>query len=158
MYKKLKIYTDGACSQKASSKGKGGYGAIILSENGDEQIISGWEAETTNNRMEMMAAIMALESLQEPFDIELYSDSAYLVECFLQKWFEKWFKNGWINSSGKPVANKDLWIRLMKSFGVHKIKFVKVKGHADDEYNNRCDEIARKAKESQDQKENSGSE
>lgn len=150
--KKVKIYTDGACSQKASSTGKGGYGSILIFENGEEHEYSGFEVETTNNRMEMMAAIVALESLVEPFEVELYSDSAYLVECFIQKWFEKWFRNGWTNSSGKPVANKDLWIRLMKSFKIHKIKFIKVKGHANDEYNNKCDELARKAKDLQDEK------
>jgi len=145
--KKVKIYTDGSCSQRASSTGKGGYGILLLFEDGAEIELSGNDAETTNNRMEMMAAIVGLEYLKETCDVELYSDSAYLVECFLQKWFEKWFRNGWINSSGKPVANKDLWIRLMKSFSGHKVKFIKVKGHSDDELNNRCDEIARKAME-----------
>ncbi len=146
--KKVKIYTDGSCHQIASSTGKGGYGAILLYEN-QEVELSGYEEETTNNRMEMMAAIAGIEHLKEPHDVELYSDSAYLVECFKQRWFEKWFVNGWINSSGKPVANKDLWIRLMKSFAGHKIKFVKVKGHADDELNNRCDVLANKAREGQ---------
>lgn len=145
--RKIKIHCDGACSQKASSTGKGGYAAIIIFENNEEQELCGYEEVTTNNRMEMLAAIVALESLKEPSEIELYSDSAYLVECFKQKWFEKWFINGWLNSGGKPVANKDLWIRLMKSFGQHKIKFVKVKGHADDEFNNRCDLLARTTKE-----------
>jgi ribonuclease HI len=145
--KKVKIYTDGSCLQVASSTGRGGYGTIIIFEDGVEVELSGNEPGTTNNRMEMMAAIAGLEYLKEPYDIELYSDSAYLVECFLQKWFEKWFRNGWINSSGKSVANKDLWVRLMKTFEGHKIKFIKVKGHSDDELNNRCDKIARGAME-----------
>jgi ribonuclease HI len=142
--KKVRIYTDGSCYQVASSSGKGGYGVIVLFED-DSYELSGYEPETTNNRMELMGAIVGMEYLQEPHEVELYSDSAYVVECFLQGWYEKWFRNGWVNSSGKPVANKDLWIRLMKSLKGHKVKFVKVKGHADDPLNNRCDEIARDA-------------
>lgn len=142
--KQVKIYTDGSCSQKASSTGRGGYAAILIFEDREVELTGG-ELVTTNNRMEMMPAIVSIESLTEPYNIELYSDSAYLVNCFIQGWYKKWLKNGWLNSSGEPVANKDLWIRLMSSFTGHKIKFIKVKGHADDHYNNRCDEIARKA-------------
>lgn len=142
--KSVKIYTDGSCFQQASSTGKGGYGTVLIF---DEQEIelSGYEGETTNNRMEIFAAIAGLEYLKEPHDVELYSDSAYLVECFKQRWYERWIRNGWLNSAGKPVANKDLWIRLMSSFKGHKIQFIKVKGHSDNEYNNKCDEIARNA-------------
>lgn len=139
--KTVKIYTDGSCPE---NPGKGGYGTILIFED-NEIILSGTEEKTTNNRMEMMAAIVGIEYLQEPYDIEIYSDSAYLINCFTQGWYNKWFKNKWLNSNKKPVVNKDLWLRLMSSFKGHKIKFIKVKGHADDEYNNRCDEIAGKA-------------
>jgi ribonuclease HI len=144
--RQVKIYTDGSCYQVASSSGEGGYGVLIIYENEIIQL-SGYEPDTTNNRMELFGAIAGMEYLKEPHEVQLYCDSAYVVECFLQKWFEKWFRNGWINSSGKPVANKDLWIRLMKSLNGHKVQFIKVKGHADDELNNRCDELARSARE-----------
>ena len=144
--KSVKIYTDGSCYQVASSSGRGGYAAILLFED-SELVLKGYEPDTTNNKMELMAVIAGLEILEEPHNVEVYSDSAYVVECFLQRWFEKWFRNGWTNSAGKPVANKDLWIRLMTSFKNHKVKFIKVKGHSNDEMNNRCDEIARQVVE-----------
>lgn len=139
----VKIYTDGSCMQIASSSGEGAFASILIFEDNEIEL-SGYEEETTNNRMEMMAAIVALEYLKESYNIEIYSDSAYLVECFNKRWFEKWIKNNWNKSDGKAVANKDLWIRLMSSFKGHHIKFIKVKGHSDNEYNNRCDEIAKK--------------
>ena len=139
---KVRIYTDGSCHQMAASSGHGGYGVILIFENGEVEL-SGSEAVTTNNRMEIFAAIAGLEHLKEPHDVKLYSDSAYLVECFRKHWYLKWLKNGWVNSAGKPVANKDLWIRLMENIVKHKIEFIKVKGHSDDEYNNRCDVLAK---------------
>ena len=107
--------------------------------------ISGGEPRTTNNRMEMMAAIQALEMLKEPVRVRLHSDSSYLVNCFRERWFERWERNGWRNSKKEPVENRDLWERLLALTRRHEVEFVKVKGHADDEWNNRCDELARAA-------------
>ena len=138
MRKQVKIYTDGACS---GNPGPGGYGAILMYE-GNKKEISGGEANTTNNKMELMAAIVALETLKEPCDVELYSDSAYLVNAYNQKWIEGWKKNNWKNSSKQSVKNRDLWERLEKQTYIHNVKFIKVKGHSDNEFNNRCDELA----------------
>jgi len=138
MRKQVKIYTDGACS---GNPGPGGYGAILMYEENKKEI-SGGEANTTNNKMELMAAIVALETLKEPCNVELYSDSAYLVNAYNQKWIEGWKKNNWKNSSKKDVKNRDLWERLEKQTSIHNVKFIKVKGHSDNEFNNRCDELA----------------
>lgn len=135
---KVTIYTDGACS---GNPGPGGWGAI-LSASGVSREISGGEAHTTNNRMELMAVIKSLGLLTRPCDVDLYSDSAYVVNAFNQHWIEGWQKRGWVNSAKDPVANKDLWEQLIKLTEVHKVKFIKVKGHADNEFNNRCDELA----------------
>ena len=132
------IYTDGACS---GNPGPGGWGAI-LSSGGRSREISGGEAHTTNNRMELMAVIKSLELLTRPCDVELYSDSAYVVNAFTQGWIEKWQRTGWTNSAKKEVANKDLWIALIELCKIHKVTFKKVKGHANNEFNNRCDELA----------------
>lgn len=138
MRKQIKIYTDGACS---GNPGPGGYGAILMySDNVKE--ISGGEKETTNNKMELMAAIVALETLKEPCDVELYSDSAYLVNAYNQHWIEGWKKKNWKNSSKQDVKNRDLWERLEKQTAIHNVTFIKVKGHSDNEFNNRCDELA----------------
>lgn len=137
--KEVTIYTDGACS---GNPGPGGWGAILM-YGGRQKEISGFAAETTNNRMELTAAAEALKILKEPCEVVLYSDSAYLVNAFLQKWLDKWQKNGWRNSQKQPVENQDLWQELLRLTGRHRVKWVKVKGHADNEYNNRCDEMAR---------------
>ena len=138
MKKQIKIYTDGACS---GNPGPGGYGAILMyGENIKE--ISGGEANTTNNKMELMAAIVALETLKEPCEVELYSDSAYLVNAYNQNWIEGWKKKNWKNSTKQEVKNRELWERLEKQTSIHNVKFIKVKGHSDNEYNNRCDELA----------------
>ncbi len=139
--KKIIIYTDGACS---GNPGPGGYGAV-LSYGGREKEISGGELDTTNQRMEMQAAIAALEQLKEPCHVLLHSDSAYLVNAFKQNWFGKWLKNGWLNSKKQPVENRDLWEQLLALSQKHEIEWIKVKGHADDEMNNRCDRLARDA-------------
>lgn len=110
--------------------------------NGKEREISGGEKVTTNNQMELMAAIVALECLKEPCEVMLYSDSAYLVNAFNQHWIEGWKKNGWKNSSKQDVKNRELWERLEKLTSTHKVEFIKVKGHSDNEYNNRCDKLA----------------
>ena len=136
--KSVDIYTDGACS---GNPGDGGYCAI-LSYNGREKVVSGYEENTTNNRMELLAAIKGLESLIEPCEVKLYSDSRYLVDAFNLGWITTWKNNGWKNSGGKSVKNVDLWKRLIELLAVHEVNFVKVKGHSDNEYNNRCDKIA----------------
>ena len=135
---KVTIYTDGACS---GNPGPGGWGAI-LSASGVSREISGGEAHTTNNRMELMAVIKSLELLTRPCEVDLYSDSAYVVNAFNQHWIEGWQKKGWVNSAKNEVANKDLWMQLIELFNTHKVTFIKVKGHADNEFNNRCDELA----------------
>ncbi len=131
------IYTDGACS---GNPGPGG--AAILSMNQLKKELSGAEKETTNNRMELTAAIMALSALKKPCRVELFSDSAYLVNAFNNNWIKNWQKNGWRNSQKKTVENKDLWEKLIKLTTNHEVTFVKVKGHADNEWNNLCDKLA----------------
>ena len=135
------IYTDGACS---GNPGNGGWGAVLMSA-GRKKEMSGWEKDTTNNRMELMAAIRALETLKKPCNVELYSDSAYLCNAFLLGWLESWIQKGWRGADKKPVKNVDLWQRLTELTNVHDVKFIKVKGHADNEYNNRCDALATSA-------------
>ncbi len=132
------IYTDGACS---GNPGKGGWGAILIS-GGVKKEISGAEKETTNNRMELTAPIQALRLLKRPCKVKLYSDSAYLVNAFQQKWIYGWLKNGWKTSDKKEVKNKELWQEIYAFTKVHTIEWIKVKGHSDNELNNRCDELA----------------
>jgi len=136
--KKVQIYTDGACS---GNPGKGGWGAI-LRYGEKEKEISGFEAETTNNRMELKAAIEGLKALKEECEVELYSDSSYLVNAFNQGWLENWKSNGWKNKNRDGVKNVDLWKELDALCSRHKVKMIKVKGHSDNEYNNRCDALA----------------
>ena len=136
--KKVTIYTDGACS---GNPGKGGWGAILFYKD-EKREISGYEENTTNNKMELTAAIKALERLKEPCEVELYSDSAYLVNAFLEGWLTKWQMNGFRSSNKKPVQNVDLWQKLVELNNIHKITWIKVKGHADNVYNNRCDALA----------------
>lgn len=136
--KVVDIYTDGACS---GNPGLGGYCAILLYK-GVEKIVSGSEKDTTNNRMELIAAIKGLECLKEPCQVNLYSDSQYLVDAFNQNWLISWQMNGWKSANKKEVKNIDLWEKLLEYSSKHKITFIKVKGHADNEYNNRCDKIA----------------
>ena len=138
---KVIIYTDGACS---GNPGPGGWGAILMAgENRKE--ISGGKKDTTNNIMELTAVIEALKLLKRPCKIDVYSDSAYVVNAFLQDWISGWMKKGWKNSSKEEVKNKELWQELICLTKVHDVTFHKVKGHADNEYNNRCDELARNA-------------
>lgn len=136
--KEVTIYTDGACS---GNPGPGGWAAILFYGEHRKEL-SGGEEETTNQRMELKAAIEGLQALKEPCKVKLYSDSAYLVNCFQQGWYKSWQKNGWKNSKGKPVENKDLWERLLDLNEQHQVEFIKVKGHADDPWNNRCDQLA----------------
>jgi ribonuclease HI len=137
--KKIEIYTDGACS---GNPGPGGFSAI-LSFKSHEKIVSGSEQNTTNNRMELRGVIEGLSALKEPCEVKLYTDSAYVSNAIIEKWLEVWQLNGWKNSQKKEIANKDLWQKLLELLSKHKVKFIKVKGHSNNEKNNRCDEIAR---------------
>lgn len=132
------LYTDGACS---GNPGLGGWGAILI-YNGKEKILSGGEEQTTNNRMELMAVISGLEALRKSCKVNVYSDSAYVVNAFIQGWITAWINNGWKSTKGE-VLNVDLWKRLVAQTEKHEIIWHKVKGHADNENNNRCDAIAR---------------
>lgn len=136
--KKVIMYTDGACS---GNPGAGGWATIMLA-GGKEKRISGGEAITTNNRMELLAVIRGLESLKKECEVEIYSDSAYVVNAFELRWLENWKANGWKNSSKELVKNVDLWQILDVLVQKHKVHFFKVKGHADDYYNNLCDKMA----------------
>ena len=136
--KTVEIYTDGACS---GNPGPGGWGAI-LRYNGVEKELSGGEAQTTNNRMELTAAIKALEALKESCAVELYSDSKYLVDALEKGWAEGWKKRGWVKSDKKPALNPDLWQRLLELLEMHSVSCHWVKGHAENEFNNRCDAMA----------------
>ena len=137
----ITIYTDGACS---GNPGPGGWGAILMLGDHKKEI-SGGSKETTNNIMELTAVIQALRLVKRPCKIKLYSDSAYVVNGFLQGWIYNWIKKNWKTADGKPVKNKELWEELYNFTKIHEIEFIKVKGHADNEYNNRCDELAREA-------------
>lgn len=141
--KEVILYTDGACS---GNPGPGGYGAILI-YNGVEKEISGGEANTTNNKMEMLAVIRGLEMLKEPCSVSVYSDSAYVVNSIEKGWIYSWKKNGWRKADKKEVKNVDLWERLLKQMEIHDVKFLKVKGHSTDELNNRCDRLAVKERE-----------
>ncbi|MGI6203215.1 MAG: ribonuclease HI [Eubacteriales bacterium] len=132
------IHTDGACS---GNPGPGGW-AAILKYGRHERELSGGERQTTNNRMELTAAIKALEALTEPCRVTLYSDSSYLVNGMTKGWAESWQKNGWRKSDKKPALNPDLWERLLELCQIHKVEFVWIRGHDGDEYNERCDRLA----------------
>ncbi|MDD2533622.1 MAG: ribonuclease HI [Eubacteriales bacterium] len=134
----VEIYTDGACS---GNPGPGGWAGILIA-NGSEKVVSGYEVATTNNRMELTAAIEALKRLNKPCKVRVFSDSAYLVSAFNQGWLKNWQRNGWKNAANDPVSNPDLWQALLAASSAHEVEWIKVKGHADNEYNNRCDKIA----------------
>lgn len=132
------IYTDGACS---GNPGPGGWAAILMAGCAEKEV-SGSEPATTNNRMELTAAIEALKRLTRPCRVRLYSDSAYLVSAFNQGWLVNWQRNGWRNAAGDPVSNMDLWQELLRLSEPHDIEWIKVKGHSDNSFNNRCDALA----------------
>jgi len=136
--KKVTLYTDGACS---GNPGVGGWGAVLIFK-GTEKRISGAENQTTNNRMEITAVIEGLKCLKEACEVEIYSDSAYTVNAFNSGWVYDWQKNGWKKNDNKPLLNADLWQELYALSVKHKLSFIKVKGHADNEYNNICDKLA----------------
>lgn len=136
--KKVTIYTDGACS---GNPGPGGWGALLMYGEHEKEL-GGGEAETTNNRMEMMAAIRALESLKQPCDITLYTDSQYVMKG-ITEWMKGWERNGWRTADRKPVKNADLWQELARQTHRHKIQWKWVRGHNGDVHNERVDAIAR---------------
>ena len=138
---KIVIYTDGACS---GNPGPGGWGAVLIYKDNKKEI-SGGSKNTTNNIMELTAVIEALKQLKYPCEVDLYSDSAYVVNCFNQGWIYNWQKNNWKTASKEPVKNKEIWQELYDLTKIHKVKFFKVKWHSDNELNNRCDELARNA-------------
>ena len=138
--KKVTIYTDGACT---GNPGPGGWGVILMYK-GKAKELSGFEEMTTNNRMELLAVISALEALNEPCDVDLYTDSQYVSNAINLGWLDSWQQKGWKRKGGE-VKNLDLWVRLVPSLKEHKVSFIWVKGHSDNEFNNRCDELARGA-------------
>ena len=136
--KTIILYTDGACS---GNPGPGGWAALLM--HGDhEKMISGADPNTTNNRMEMMAVIEGLRALQEPCHVRVHSDSAYIINAFLQGWIDNWIRRGWKKADKKPVENQDLWRDMMQAMERHQVEWVKVKGHSDDVLNQRVDEQA----------------
>ena len=137
----ITIYTDGACS---GNPGPGGWGAVLIYKENEKEIYGG-NKNTTNNIMELTAVIEALKMLKYPCEVNLYSDSAYLVNAFTNGWIKNWKRNGWKTADKKDVKNKELWQELLSLTKTHKVTFHKVKGHADNEFNNRCDELARMA-------------
>ena len=136
--KTVEIYTDGACS---GNPGPGGWGAI-LRYNGIEKELSGGEAQTTNNRMELTGVIAALSALKEPCTVELYSDSKYVIDALEKGWAVSWREKGWKKADKKPALNPDLWEKLLELTEKHEMRYHWVKGHADNEFNNRCDKMA----------------
>ena len=136
--KRVTVYTDGACS---GNPGPGGWGAI-LEWNGMEKELHGGENPTTNNRMELTAVIVALETLKESCTVELYSDSKYVIDALTKGWLDSWRKSGWRKADKKPVLNVDLWERLLPQLERHEMHYHWVKGHAENEKNNRCDKMA----------------
>ena len=137
--KKVVIYTDGACS---GNPGIGGWGAILIYNN-TEKLCAGYDKLTTNNRMEVFAVIMALKNLKESCEVEVYTDSSYVADAFNKDWITQWQMSKWRTAGKKEVKNQDLWKQLLAEIEKHKVKFIKVKGHADNEFNNRCDKMAR---------------
>lgn len=136
--KEVTIYTDGACS---GNPGKGGWGAVLIYGNIQREL-SGFEEVTTNNKMELTACIEALKMLKEPCNVNLFSDSAYVVNAFNDDWISGWIKNNWRNTQKKEVANIELWKELIELTKFHSVVFNKVKGHAGDKYNEICDALA----------------
>ena len=138
---KYTIYTDGACS---GNPGPGGWGAVIFDENKKQSNISGKETMTTNNRMELLAPIMAIKRIKEKSEITVYTDSTYLKNG-ITDWIKKWEKNGWKSSSNQPIKNKDLWLELNKLSSEHKVSWNWVEGHSNNEFNNLADKLATEA-------------
>jgi ribonuclease HI len=136
--KEVTIYTDGACS---GNPGPGGWAAVLMYGR-HERVITGAETETTNNRMELTAIVESLRVLKQRCLVHVHTDSAYVVNAFREGWIDRWTAKGWKTANKKPVKNRDLWEALLSLMGRHDVRFVKVKGHADDELNNRVDRLA----------------
>lgn len=136
--KTVTIYTDGACS---GNPGPGGWGAILLYGESKKEL-SGGDPHTTNNRMELTGVITALQALREPCEVELWSDSKYVIDALQKNWAKGWRARGWIKADKKPALNTDLWATLLELCEYHTVHLHWVKGHAENEYNNRCDELA----------------
>ena len=139
--KEVTIYTDGACS---GNPGAGGYGVVLMYGAAKKELSEGYE-KTTNNRMELLAVIRGLEALKEPCRVNLYSDSKYVVDAIAKGWVVKWKQNGWMRNKKERASNVDLWEQLLVMLAKHQVKFIWVKGHADNPWNERCDELARMA-------------
>jgi len=137
--KQVDIYTDGACS---GNPGAGGWAAILM-YGGHKKEISGYDKQTTNNRMELFAVIMALRALKEKCSVNLYTDSAYVADAFNKNWIKAWQENDWKTADKSEVKNQDMWKALLFETNRQQVKFIKVKGHSDNEFNNRCDALAR---------------
>jgi ribonuclease HI len=142
--KNVTIYTDGACRGNGKENTIGAFGIVFMYNDVQKEIKQAFR-NTTNNIMELSAVIQALSMLKEPCSVKLYSDSAYVVNAINQKWINNWQKNGWKNSNKEPVKNKELWEKLIELLKYHKVEFIKVKGHSDNQYNNRCDKLANEA-------------
>ncbi len=145
------IYTDGACSNNQQEINSGGWAAVLMYKDYYKEIYGG-EKNTTNNRMELTAVIRALEELKtDKVPLAVHSDSAYVLNCFKNKWYVKWRQNNWLNSKKQPVENRDLWERLLdlaeNKIGLDKIQWIKVKGHSGDKYNEIADDLAKKGAE-----------
>ena len=138
---RVQIYTDGACS---GNPGPGGWAAVLIYRDHVREL-SGFEVKTTNQRMELRAAVEALAALKRPCQVDLYSDSAYLVNAFRLGWIERWQQNGWRTARKEPVENQDLWGKLLHLTSRHRVRWLKVPGHAQVRWNERCDELARAA-------------
>ena len=136
--KQVSIYTDGACS---GNPGPGGWAAILI-YNGREKVLSGGEEQTTNNRMELLGVISALQALKEPCEVELWSDSRYVIDALEKGWAQGWQKKGWKKPDKTPAKNPDLWETLLSLTAQHEMHYHWIKGHAENPYNNRCDELA----------------
>ena len=147
--KEVTIYTDGACS---GNPGAGGYGVVLMYGAAKKELSEGYE-KTTNNRMELLAVVRGLEALKEPCRVNLYSDSKYVVDAIEKGWVVKWKQNGWMRNKKERASNVDLWEQLLVMLAKHQVKFIWVKGHADNPWNERCDELARMAIQKGDLKE-----
>ena len=135
------VYTDGACT---GNPGPGGWAAIIT-DGGEERVVSGSDPATTNQRMELMAAIEGLAAIPRRRKIQLHTDSAYVMNCFRDRWYERWERSGWLGAGKRPVANRDLWERLIAQTRRHEVVWTKVRGHSGDPLNERADALARAA-------------
>lgn len=142
--KKIEIFTDGACS---GNPGPGGYGVILKYKDNAKELWGG-EPDTTNNRMELTAVITGLKALKEPCEVDLYSDSKYIIDAVTKGWAVKWKENNWIKSDKKKALNSDLWEQLLELLKIHKVNFFWVKGHAGHAENERCDQLAVKGSKS----------